>query len=367
MAAGDRIKVITGAEFDPLEQQINDSTSGLAGRVDQLESNPEFTLIEAYDSTFNYPAGYPILVGGRLTVSNKATTGAFTSADWDTITRAKGDPVEIDDGVTTASFALVSGSLDIVIDDGTNVNRFKYSVGTGRLVMTDASALADAGDKDGVIKEDLALYAEKEYDDLTLPAGARVAIVDEVGKLNYYDNVEVGDLFKLTQVDHDNTAKRFTQTDEVVDTAADNKDILTKKDGDALYRGKSEYPIGEVFCLGVVKVDSTGAETTNAYGFKYSTTTVSGVDEKTSATDMDYIIFNIAGYKPTGSTLSAIWIDISGEERDNIYSYNHTLDTAGTDATVRVYSVDNSDWSGDNVMGHDSAVMWVKIWAVASA
>lgn len=366
MATGDRIKVITDLEFEPLEQQINDSTSGLAGRVDQLESNPEFTLITAYDSTFNYPAGYPISVGGRLTVSNKATTGAFAAADWDTITRAKGDPVEIDDGVTTASFALVSGSLDIVIDDGTNVNRFKYSVGTGRLVMTDASALADAGDKDGVIKEDLALYAEKEYGDLTLPTGARVAIVDEAGKLNYYDNVEVADLFKLTQVDHNNTTKRFSQTEAATTTAADEKDILTKKDGDALYRGKAKYPIGEVFCLGVVKVDSTGDETTNAYGFKYSTVTVSGVEEKTSTTEMDYITFNITGYRPTGATLTAIWIDVSGEERDNHYSYQHTLDTADTDATIRVYSVDNSDWGGDNVMAHDGAVMWVKIWAVAS-
>lgn len=133
-------------------------------------------------------------------------------------------------------------------------------------------------------------------------------------------------------------------------------------------RNDADYPIGEVFCVGAIKIDSTPeTPTAAAYGFKYSTVTLSNVSEVTSATDMDYITVNVSGYAPTGATLSALWLDISGDERDNIYSYKHTMTSSGTAGNIRVYSVDNSDWSGDNVMGHDDSVMWVKIWAVASA
>jgi len=366
MATGDRIKVITDTEFQPLEQQINDSTTGLAGRVDQLESNPEYTLVKPYLSTFNYPVGYPIFWGGRLAIAKVPTTGTFDSNAWEVLTRENSEPIEITDGTTTASFILIAGTLALLVDDGTTSRQFQYSVSTGRLVMSGAVPLESAGDKDGVIKEDLTAYAEKAYDSLSLPTAPRVALVDDTGKIDYLDDIDSDDLLKLTRLNWDDTAKRFTQVDTPLATADTDEHVLVKKDADSLYRAKADYPINEVFCLGVVKVDTSGDSSATAYGFKYATPSISGVEEKTSTTDMDYTKFDISEYKPTGSTLTALWLDISGEERDNKFAYQHTLNTAGSAGEIRVYSADNSDWGGDNVMGMDDAVMWVKIWAVAS-
>jgi len=82
---------------------------------------------------------------------------------------------------------------------------------------------------------------------------------------------------------------------------------------------------------------------------------------------MDYVEFTISDYIPTGSTLSAIWTECHGTERDNIGFAVNTLVTAGTAGSIRVYSADNSDWSGDNTMGFDDQLVIVKIMAVASA
>lgn len=240
MATGDRVKIITSAQFDPINEQINDATDGLATKVNQLESNPVYTLVEGYRTDFNYPAGYPILRDGRLEVCIGSTSGAYDPSKWEVLTRKDRDPIivqDIESAFTISGFD--SGIYTLIVSNGVESKQFKYSLQTGRVIHPTAVTLAEAGDKDSVIKEDLKAYTEKAFEEVSLPEGARVALVDELGKVDYYDNVQVEDLFKLTQTSHNNTTKRFTQTDAVTAVATDEKDVLTKKDGDALYKATS--------------------------------------------------------------------------------------------------------------------------------
>jgi hypothetical protein len=142
-------------------------------------------------------------------------------------------------------------------------------------------------------------------------------------------------------------------------------DVMTYGDTQEVYKAKDEYPLDEVFCLGVIRVNEDNSVET--FGFKYATPTIANEQSVTSASNMDYLKFDISNYMPSGMTIEAIWTEIAQTERDNLASINSFTTTDGASTEIRVYSVDNSDWSGDNVMGYDAQDMYIKVMCVASA
>lgn len=354
---GEKIYDVDSQTVQQLDEQLNDTNTGLAGKVSQLEATADLSNVNPYDPAKSYVAGNLALVDGRLQRANKATTGAINLADWEdpspvaavTANRAmvsddEGQPIASD--VTDEELAKIRGGAAIQDDDITDDDAFLHNA-AGTMKQTGFPALWR-----WITEKVTGAASTILTDDLTPDKLLRT---DADGKV-----AEMG--VRLFDASH-----RMRQDTSVTDIAADDRDILTKKDGDELYQAKGDLPINEVFCLGVIRMDTSGASTATPYGFKYRNPVIFGINEVSNSTDMDYTVFNISSWKPVGHTLSAIWIDISGEERDNKFAYQHTLNTSGAGAEIRVYSADNSDWAGDNAMGMDDAVMWVKIWAVASS
>ena len=83
MATGDRVKIITSTQFDPLHQQINDPYDGISSKVNLLGANMDVSNVNPYDPSRAYVAGNLALVNGRLQRANKFTTGTLTVNDWE--------------------------------------------------------------------------------------------------------------------------------------------------------------------------------------------------------------------------------------------------------------------------------------------
>lgn len=186
----------------------------------------------------------------------------------------------------------------------------------------------------------------------------------DMNSADYDPTGKTSDVYDMDNMDESATAKILT---------ADERDLIAtipdKVEGADVVQAITDYdnavPLDRVVTLGVIKLDTASStNTATAYGFKYRTPTVGALSSVTTETEMDYVKFDLTNYAPTGFTTSAIWARVTGEERDNHYSIQHTLATDGSSAEFRLYSVDNSDWSGDNVMGHDGAVMWIEVLAV---
>lgn len=397
---GDKIYEVSNESFTNLANTVNDPSTGLATKVDQLENNPVYTTASAHRTDFNYPAGYPIIRNGRLEYSNKATSGSYVAADWDAVTRSNGDPITVVSGSVELTWSITGGVPTLEVTDGTDTKQFTWGVSSGRLGMPNSGAVADAGDNDALAKKDVAatsdrvtwddaekrltqvdeptdtasdgkdLLVKKDGDDLYVEKNVTGNVTNTVVNVVNDTSVTIGASCDGTtgSVAYSPVAKRLVQ-DTVPGSVADNDThMLTKFDGDNLYRTNSDYPTGEVFCLGVLAVSAGSTSTITAHGFKWATPTIGTASQTTEANNMDYVEFTFTGYKPTDMTLDAIWLDWSWTERDNLgFALGISMDTAGTDATIRLYSADNSDWSGDNVMGFDDMTFYVKVMAVASA
>lgn len=271
MATGDRIKIITNTEFEPLDQQINDSTNGLAGKVSTLEAEIGKSKIEYHDNTRSYEVGEPILRAGRIEICTGATSGTYDGSKFQVVNRALGDPIYVEDigaGVR-GDIEVDNGTVTLTADDGTETKTFKFNTTSGRMVLGNPSLLEDSGDNATVVKGDLVDYLERSFENVDIPTTTKVATVDDNGKVNFDVDVNADNLIKLTTFDWDDTNKRSTQVSEPVATASDNKDVLVKKDGDELYQSitvpyhiasvEESIDIGEdIPVTGTNIVDSTG-------------------------------------------------------------------------------------------------------------
>lgn len=307
-AIGDNSSGLT-KQVNDLDDQINATGTGLDDRVTDLENAESGTQILTHNSSGVYQQGDVVEASGILFRANS----------------------NIDGSTTPVSLVVGSGS-----DTWTPIGRHypKYSID----LLTDDNA-------------SLAAQMGIDTDGLTLVSTDNTAVTGGT----------VG-------VTLNTTRKRLTLGSDGTQDALSDGDLLTKADYDAL---TGSVPTGEVFCLGVLACDlhsnAADAGTVTAHGFKWSTPTLGGPSYTSAADNMDYVDFTVSDYVPAGSTISAIWVECHGTERDNICSTSSTLVAAGTAGSIRVYSVDNSDWSGDNVMGFDSQLVFIKIMAVASA
>lgn len=186
----------------------------------------------------------------------------------------------------------------------------------------------------------------------------------DMNTVDYDPTGKATDAFSMASMDETPTKKVLTKDERDLIATITNKTESTDV-AQALTDYDNDVPLDRVITLGVIRLDTESTnDTATAYGFKYRTPTISTLEEVSSTTDMDYVKFDLTNYMPIGLTASAIWARITGDERDNIYSLQDYLSTDGSSAQFRVFSVDNADWSGDNVMGHDGTVMWIEILAV---
>ena len=235
-----RIKLFSFNQVAELESQINDTSTGLATKVDQLESNPVYTLIKEYDSSVTYPIGFPIKRDGKLYVCNAAnTTGAFAASKWTVLGRANTDDVIVESGTDKITIKVDSGVPTFEMTDGSTVTKAEFRVDNGRIRLTGSTTLADAGDNDVLVKSDVQTTSDRyTFDDTTKRLKQADAATETAGDDN--DVLVKSDVpFTKTEVTYDSTAKRISVVDDAVATASDDKHVLTKKDTDALYQ-----PIG---------------------------------------------------------------------------------------------------------------------------
>lgn len=313
MATGTRIPLVLKPEFEQLNEQINDPTTGIATRVESVEQNPTLTLVLPYNEAESYQPGYPVTRNGVILVANKNTTGVFKEADWNTTGGRKStSPVFVEDGLgNEASLSIESGQVTLTVTDGTDTKTFTYGATSGRVNMPNHDTLENAGDNDAVVKGDIETVVRRAFTLEDVPTEAEVALVDENGNLAFYADVNVSDLFKLTQLNYDDTGKRFTQVDAPVDVATADEDVLTKKDGDELYGGKVS--------IGYFQESSTKSD-------DWTTICDLGViaiqaRNPTSTTGIPVRIFN-----NTGQTLTHIW-DI--RESDDSFRNGATGNSTG--------------------------------------
>lgn len=235
-----RIKLFSFTQVADIESQINDPSTGLATKVDQLESNPVYTLIKEYDSSVTYPIGFPIKRDGKLYVCNTAnTTGAFAASKWTVLGRANTDDVIVESGTDKITIKVESGVPTFEMTDGSTVTKAEFRVDNGRIRLTGSTTLADANDNDVLVKSDVQTTADRyTFDDTK----KRLKQTDAATETASDDNdvlVKSDVPFTKTEVTYDTTAKRMSVVEDAVTTASDDKHVLTKKDADLLYQ-----PIG---------------------------------------------------------------------------------------------------------------------------
>jgi len=307
-AIGDNSSGLT-KQVNDLDNQINATGTGLDDRVTDLENAESGTQILTHNSSGVYQQGDVVEASGILFRANSNIDGSTT-------------PVSLVVGSGSNTWTPIGRhypkySIDLLTDDNASLAA-QLGIDTNGLTLVSTDNTAVTGGTVGVTlnttRKRLTLGTSGDPDDLTDP------------------------------------------------------DLLTKADYDDL---SNSAPVGEVFCVGVLECDlvdsATDAGSVTAHGFKWSTPTIGDPSYSAQASNMDYVEFTISDYIPTGSTISAIWTEHVGTERDNIAFAVNTLTSGGTAGTIRVYSADNSDWSGDNTMGFDDQVVFVKIMAVASA
>ncbi|EGR0073214.1 TPA: tail fiber domain-containing protein [Vibrio cholerae] len=151
MATGDRVKIITSTQFDQLNEQINNASNGIAGRVNTLENNADISNANPYDPARAYVAGNLAIVDGRLRRANRATTGALVLADWDdpspTATVTANRAVVSDENgklvpsaTTAAEIAQIRGGAAIQDDDIVDDSAFVHNA-SGTMKQTGFPAL----------------------------------------------------------------------------------------------------------------------------------------------------------------------------------------------------------------------------------
>lgn len=240
MAAGDKIQLFTFTQVADLSAQINDASTGLVTKVDQLESNPVYTLIEEYSAAKTYAAGYPIKRDGKLYVCNTAnTSGVFAAANWTLLGRANTDDIIVESGTDKITIKVVGGVPTFEMTDGSVVKKAEFRIDNGRIRLTGSTGLSFAGDNDVLVKGDVQTTADRYTFDDTTKRLKQTEAATEVASDDNHVLVKYDVPFTKTEVTYDETAKRISVVDDAVTTASDDKHLLTKKDADALYQ-----PIG---------------------------------------------------------------------------------------------------------------------------
>ncbi|EOW9496713.1 tail fiber domain-containing protein [Vibrio cholerae] len=107
---GEKIYDVDSQAFQQLNQQINDASNGIAGRVNTLENNADISNANPYDPARAYVAGNLAIVDGRLRRANRATTGALVLADWGDVSPT---------ATVTANRAVVSDSNGKLVPSAT--------------------------------------------------------------------------------------------------------------------------------------------------------------------------------------------------------------------------------------------------------
>lgn len=391
MAAGDRERLFSLTDVRDIKEQLNDPSTGLVTKVDQLETNPIYTLAKDYDPAFSYPSGYPILRNGRIEYSNKATSGTYKAADFDAFTRSDTDPLNINDDTNSLNISSLAWGVDGLVltgEDGTNTRKFKFNIETGRFGMLNASAIADSNDTDAAMIKDVPANRDRFSWNAAKGRLNQVELSTEVPDLNSMMTLQDVLGFSVSKVTSSATdldtndvaasvnddavtfsascggnssqfsfspvENRFNQPVAPTDIASENGDMLTKKDGDALYRGVDDYPVGELFTLGVLVWDvgnTTARSSVSAIGFKYSNPTLTASQHVDTTSSLDYNTTNISNYLPTlkaGHACKLIFVNAHGTERDNREFATHDMQLTGEQAEIRVYSGDNGTWSSND-------------------
>jgi hypothetical protein len=316
MAAGDRTQLFTFTQVADLETQINDQSTGLATKVDQLENNPVYTLIKEYDATFVYAIGYPIKRDGKLYVCNTAnTTGAFDALKWTVLGRANSDDVIVESGSDKITIKVASGIPTFEFTDGTLVRNAEFRPDNGRIRLTGSTALSEAGDSDVLVKGDVHATSDKYTFDDTTKRLTQTDAATEVASNDNHVLLKSDVPVTNTEVTYDSTAKRISVVEDAVSTASDDKHVLTKKDADALYLALAKPMVSFDIDADVNSggfLPFTGNEEQINSGF----TVQSGTDETNK-----YLRIDTPGYyRITASLLG--------------YSAESTSGTAATDGTA---------------------------------
>jgi len=240
MAAGDKIQLFTFTQVSDLSEQINDANTGLTTRVDQLENNPIYTLIEEYSAAKSYDVGYPIKRNSKLLVCNTAnTTGAFAAGNWDVLGRANSDDIIVESGSDKITIKVVSGVPTFEMTDGSTTKNAEFRIDNGRIRLTGSTGLSFANDNDVLVKGDVQATADRYTFDNTTKRLKQTEAATEVASDDNHVLVKSDVPVTKTEVTYDATAKRLSVVDDAVATASDDKHVLTKKDTDSLYQ-----PIG---------------------------------------------------------------------------------------------------------------------------
>jgi hypothetical protein len=270
MAAGDRTQLFTFTQVASLEAQINDTSTGLVTKVDQLENNPVYTLIKEYDAAFVYSVGYPIKRDGKLYVCNTAsTTGAFDALKWTVLGRANTDDLIVEAGSDKITIKVASGIPTFEFTDGTLVRNAEFRPDNGRIRLTGSTGLSNASDNDVLVKGDVQATADRYTFDDTKKRLKQTATATEVASDDNHVLLKSDVPFTKTEVTYDATAKRISVVDDATATASDDKHVLTKKDGDLLYQ-----PIGAALDgitlpnRGVHSLDPRTAKDTEIFKFE---------------------------------------------------------------------------------------------------
>jgi len=240
MAAGDKTQLFTFTQVSELSTQINDASTGLTTRVDQLESNPIYTLIEEYSAAKSYAVGYPIKRDGKLLVCNTAnTTGVFAAGNWDVLGRANSDDIIVESGTDKITIKVVSGVPTFEMTDGSTTKNAEFRIDNGRIRLTGSTGLSLANDNDVLVKGDVQATADRYTFDDTTKRLKQTEAATEVASDDNHVLVKSDVPVTKTEVTYDATAKRLSVVEDAVAAASDDKHVLTKKDADALYQ-----PIG---------------------------------------------------------------------------------------------------------------------------
>lgn len=235
MATGDRTQLFSFTQVADLENQINDASTGLVTKVDQLESNPVYTLIKDYDTGFTYSIGYPIKRDGKLYVCNTAnTTGAFAASKWTLLGRANTDDIIVESGTDSITIKVVSGVATFEMTDGSTVTKAEFRVDNGRIRLTGSTGISDAGDNDVLVKSDVQTTSDRyTFDDTKKrlkQTESAIGIANEDNDVLLRSDVSITKAHAVFDI----SKNRIRQTADVVSTATETNDILTKKDFDAL-------------------------------------------------------------------------------------------------------------------------------------
>lgn len=241
MATGDKTQLFTFTQVAELSAQINDASTGLVTKIDQLESNPTYTLIEEYSAAKTYAAGYPIKRDEKLYVCNTAnTTGVFAAANWTLLGRANTDDIVVESGADKITIKVVGGVPTFEMTDGSAVKKAEFRIDNGRIRLTGSTGLSFAGDNDVLVKGDVQTTADRYTFDDTAKRLKQTDAATAVASDESHVLVKSDVPFTKTEVIYDDTAKRITQADDVVAIATDSTHVLTKKDGDGLYLSLSK-------------------------------------------------------------------------------------------------------------------------------